>query len=153
MRGNLRAITEERVAADYLKLIYASQNSLRCFFTMLANTANLPMVFFCAKGRDRTGIVAAMLLTLMRCHRDDILDNYENAVGVDVFIPSLESEAFARAGLCPSAYKLAYMASRRSMAIFLESVACEHVSIDHFMYSFLGLSPLTVEAIKSNLRD
>ena len=44
-------------------------------FTKLA-TARLPAIFHCFLGKDRTGILAAMLLTLAGVEREDIVRDY-----------------------------------------------------------------------------
>ncbi len=43
----------------------------------LASEADLPAVFHCAAGKDRTGLVAAVLLAVLGVDLDDILDDYE----------------------------------------------------------------------------
>jgi protein-tyrosine phosphatase len=45
--------------------------------TGLSDPANLPAVFHCAAGKDRTGMVAAVLLSALGVSLDDILDDYE----------------------------------------------------------------------------
>jgi protein-tyrosine phosphatase len=45
--------------------------------TGLSEPTNLPAVFHCAAGKDRTGMVAAVLLSVLDVRLDDILDDYE----------------------------------------------------------------------------
>ena len=46
-------------------------------FTMMADTGGLPAVFHCHAGKDRTGIVAALLLEWLGVDRETVLDDYE----------------------------------------------------------------------------
>lgn len=48
---------------------------LQLFEQILAGTS-LPLVFHCAAGKDRTGFVAALLLSALDVPRDDIVEDY-----------------------------------------------------------------------------
>ena len=55
-------------------------NSARSFGDLLAGLTKpngLPAVFHCAAGKDRTGMTAAILLTVLGVSEDDVLDDYE----------------------------------------------------------------------------
>jgi protein-tyrosine phosphatase len=45
--------------------------------TQLADPGRLPAVFHCTAGKDRTGVAAALLLTVLGVDRATILDDYE----------------------------------------------------------------------------
>ena len=51
-------------------------DSYRKAFELIADSANLPMLFHCRAGRDRTGIMAALLLTLLGVDRETVLDEF-----------------------------------------------------------------------------
>ena len=38
---------------------------------------NGQVIFFCSAGKDRTGIVTAMIMHLCKCYEEDIISNYE----------------------------------------------------------------------------
>jgi protein-tyrosine phosphatase len=43
---------------------------------VIADKQHHPVVFFCASGKDRTGLLAALLLGLLGVHERDIIDDY-----------------------------------------------------------------------------
>ena len=46
-------------------------------FTAMSRPEGLPAVIHCAGGKDRTGMAAALLLSLLAVDRDTVLDDYE----------------------------------------------------------------------------
>ncbi len=54
----------------------------RDFFTVLAKNDSTPLLFHCSAGKDRTGILAAMLLELMGTPRDIITDDYLHSMRI-----------------------------------------------------------------------
>jgi protein-tyrosine phosphatase len=68
----------ERVLHElYLGLIDHAAVQIGDLYAELAKPDGLPAVFHCHAGKDRTGIVAALLLQLLGVDRDVILDDYE----------------------------------------------------------------------------
>jgi hypothetical protein len=56
--------------------IRENDRALRKAFETFANPAAYPILFHCSAGKDRTGIVAALLLELLGASRADVLDDY-----------------------------------------------------------------------------
>lgn len=48
----------------------------REFFALIADRANLPLLFHCTAGKDRTGFAAAMFLSAVGVAREDIFRDY-----------------------------------------------------------------------------
>ena len=47
------------------------------FLDLVADLDNLPLLFHCTAGKDRTGIAAALVLEVCGVHRKTVLDDYE----------------------------------------------------------------------------
>lgn len=60
----------------YLKMLRDSPNTFRQFFEVLADQSSLSVVFHCAGGRDRTGVSAALLLSVLGADDDAIAADY-----------------------------------------------------------------------------
>lgn len=52
-----------------------SENIIKVFETILSNSENA-VVFNCTAGKDRTGVIAALILDLLDVSREDIVENY-----------------------------------------------------------------------------
>jgi len=55
------------------------------------------LLFHCAAGKDRTGIIAALVLSIAGVGRETILDDYElTAAQIEPFLPDFEKRAIER---------------------------------------------------------
>ena len=61
----------------YLHILERSAPNFGRILTGLSDQDRLPAVFHCAAGKDRTGLVAAVLLSVLGVPVEDILDDYE----------------------------------------------------------------------------
>ncbi len=68
---------ETFLAGIYVRLLERAAVIFGRILTGLAHEARLPAVFHCAAGKDRTGMVAALLLSVLGVSEADILDDYE----------------------------------------------------------------------------
>jgi protein-tyrosine phosphatase len=71
-----RADGERWLFADYLGMLANGGAVIGRLFSLLAATSD-PVVVHCAGGKDRTGLVTALLLTLLEVDRESVLDDYE----------------------------------------------------------------------------
>jgi len=68
----------ERILHEiYVRLIDQAAEQIGRLYTHLVSEDGLPAVFHCHAGKDRTGIVAALLLEALEVERGTILDDYE----------------------------------------------------------------------------
>jgi protein-tyrosine phosphatase len=68
---------ESFLAGIYLHMLERSAVGFGRILTGLADGGRLPAVFHCAAGKDRTGMVAALLLSVLGVDESDVLDDYE----------------------------------------------------------------------------
>lgn len=62
-------------AADYIAVLDARESIVRIFET-LGDASRYPVYFHCTWGRDRTGIVAAVILLALRATPEAIMEDY-----------------------------------------------------------------------------
>jgi protein-tyrosine phosphatase len=67
---------EQRIYRDFVRLPSA-QRAYRSLFERLADPAELPTVFHCTAGKDRTGWAQAVFLTMLGVPRSTIVRDYE----------------------------------------------------------------------------
>lgn len=66
----------DAMLASYRQFPHSFASKLGQLFDSLLDGSGLPLVFHCAAGKDRTGFVAAMLLSALGVSRDQILQDY-----------------------------------------------------------------------------
>jgi len=64
------------MGARYLWYLEAGRDSVVQALGMIADEANLPLVFHCTAGKDRTGVLAALVLSLLGVEREVIVADY-----------------------------------------------------------------------------
>lgn len=60
----------------YQTIPFALQRHLNRFFTHLADDTTGPLIIHCSAGKDRTGVLAAIVLQALGVNRDDIYKDY-----------------------------------------------------------------------------
>lgn len=125
------------------------ENRLRGVFSyVLAD--DLPLLFHCAGGKDRTGLTAALVLHCLGVPREVILEDYQltnTAIDMEQF---MRSKAKAQMGLADNAHPMLKMPQdvRRAMisanaeylSASLNHIDSEYQSIDNFLYQRLGVT-------------
>ena len=66
----------EHVAAHYLELLLSSDESIAEALAVVTDPAAYPAVMHCSIGKDRTGILVALLLSMVGVADDDIVADY-----------------------------------------------------------------------------
>ncbi len=64
------------LANDYRRMINRNQAEFRMFLDEILLTSDLPLVFHCAAGKDRTGLAALFLMTALGVDFDQIFLDY-----------------------------------------------------------------------------
>ena len=112
---------ERLLAGLYSGQIDHSATTIGELFSALAEPDGLPAVFHCHAGKDRTGLVAALLLEALGVARDAILDDYE--LTARYRLRAQQDQTFERMmnlGLAPEAAAGVLTAPRWAMRSALE---------------------------------
>ncbi|MDX6286668.1 MAG: protein-tyrosine phosphatase [Frankiales bacterium] len=161
----LRAYKEQKelrttVAPDLadidLAVIYAgylehSPDSLVRAVTLISEESNLPAVVHCTVGKDRTGIVVAMLLDVLGVEHEVIVADYaETAHNMEALLERLKrSELFRRIKLDQLPPHV-LSAEPDTMRRFLAQLSAEHGGAERW-FTDHGVSAKTLEDLRSAL--
>ncbi len=120
--------------------------------TVLSGDA--PVLFHCAAGKDRTGVLAALLLGLLGARRDVMMADYM----LSATLLSEESRLHGVAGAAPKAgalrksnaeaLKKVAAADPRYLSAALASVRKSHGAFEDFALKAAGLKPRDIEAFR-----
>ena len=108
-----------------------------------------PAVFFCAAGKDRTGVFAALVLALLGVQDDDVVADYAlTDLVARAIIERADRELYEHmwASLPPEARG----APARVMQSMLAAIARKHGSVESYVAS-LGVGPDVVEGLRARL--
>ncbi|GAC1586340.1 MAG: tyrosine-protein phosphatase [Acidimicrobiales bacterium] len=121
--------------------------------THLSDPERLPAVFHCTAGKDRTGVAAALLLSLVGVDRETVLDDYElttryrSGRRIEAMRPQLEA-----AGVDVEAVRPFLSAPRPALAAALAAVDDQHGSVEAFLIG-AGLAPTAIDRLRASLID
>jgi len=120
---------------------------------LIAAPANLPLVFHCTGGKDRTGICATLLLlTLGVCEADVFLDHdHSNACNAERLQPIYAR--FADLGIGPEQAAPYLQAPREPLAAMLAHLRTSYGTVDNYLLSKAGLDEATLAALRANLLE
>jgi protein-tyrosine phosphatase len=117
----------------------------------LAQPGALPAVFHCAAGKDRTGLVAALVLESLGVPRSVVLADYELTVdGIERMRSwALRFDAELAAGLAdvPSAFMAALPSA---LGELLDTLAAEHGTVQDYVRS-IGVSQAALDSLATQL--
>lgn len=136
----------------YREIAVEGAAGLRAAVEALAAPGGLPAVFHCAAGKDRTGVLAALVLRLLGVSAKDVADDYalsETATArwqASVTAGGEDDTRSHWAHVPPSMLT----ANRDTMLAFLRAIDVEHGTSTRFA-ARLGLSPDTLDRLRAAL--
>ncbi|HTZ07552.1 MAG TPA: tyrosine-protein phosphatase [Acidimicrobiales bacterium] len=119
------------VTSRYHELFTEGSRSLAQAVRILAEPGALPAVFHCSAGKDRTGILAALVLAFLGVPRAAIVDDY--ALSAEAMVALLErlKREYAESADEVERYRPAVVnAAPQTMDAFLDALEDEHGSFD-----------------------
>lgn len=152
--------SSEQLAAEdfailhYLETAQRGAAALRRVLTVLTEPGSLPAAFYCAAGKDRTGVVAGLVLALLGVPAEVVGEDYalskiatkrwEASVAAGARDDTQTAWAFVPAAML--------VAEARTMLGFLAQIEELHGSVEEFA-SAIGVADATVERLRDALLE
>jgi protein-tyrosine phosphatase len=139
-------------ALHYLETAQHGQAAFRTVVKIMADPARLPTVFHCAAGKDRTGIIAALVLTLLGVPTRHVAGDYALS---DIATRRWEA-SIAASSHDDTQTAWAYVppamlaADPRTMTTFLEHIQQAHATADS-LAAAMGITNPTLQQLRRNL--
>jgi protein-tyrosine phosphatase len=143
---------EEMLRDTYVGALTHSATEIGAVMRGLADPALTPAVFHCHGGKDRTGLVAAVLLLALGVDRDTVLDDYE-ATSLYRF-PEDQHDSLANmlaAGISPEAAAGVLGTPRWAMAEAVDVLLASPDGVEGFLTGPAGIEPGELAALREHL--
>ena len=152
--GEIAGVDEAFMTDIYLSLLSRFAAEIGAVVTLAADPDRHALVFHCAAGKDRTGLVAALLLAALGVSEGDILDDYEltNRYRSAWRIAQLRPDLAAR-GVDIDVMTAYFSAPRETMADALGALAGDHGSLEGYLTGPAGVSDATLGALREHLLE
>lgn len=141
VEGMLPPNSLEDVPVSYMEIAHA--DCMGAVFKTIAN-AEKGVLFHCTAGKDRTGVVSAILLALVGVSDEDII--YDYAISRE--FNKLRLEAFLKEH--PEVDREIVLANEKSMHSFLEMLKEKHSTIERYLLD-IGVTSEEISGLKNKL--
>lgn len=139
------------LADNYVEMLQGGSRSVARAFELMADADNMPLVFHCAAGKDRTGILAALLLSVLGVPDEEIAQDYAlSAPAVERMVTDLLSAASSGSHDVPVIPEWLLSAPPAAMLQTMESVRSRYGSAEGYLAA-IGVSGGTIEDLRSSL--
>jgi protein-tyrosine phosphatase len=149
--GKVEALFE----ASYREFVSlpSAKREFRNFFLILGNRSELPVLFHCTTGKDRTGWAAAALLTLLGLPTEKVYEDYLRSN--DYIIPAYQKviDGFFKAGGDPSIAQAVLGVKRGYLDAAFDEVQKKYGSIENYFSEGLGIDAAQQKAIRAIYLD
>jgi protein-tyrosine phosphatase len=138
-------------ASVYVSMMESGRTAYRTLFETIATTDGA-VLFHCAAGKDRTGVAAALLLSLAGVDDDTIVEDY--ALSETLLRPLLGEwlPRMAERGISEDRARALMAASPGDMVATLAHIRARFGSSEGYMAE-IGVSPQDITAVRSRLLD
>lgn len=150
--GRLDAVPDDFLHHVYLDMYEQDAAVLGRVLTGLAESDGIPAVIHCTAGKDRTGLTAALLLSVLGVDDATVLDDYTlsrlyfSERRMARLLPRL-----AGLGMDADRYRAVFGAPRHAMAATLDSLRERYGSVQDYLVGRAGLAPMTIAALRDRL--
>jgi protein-tyrosine phosphatase len=152
--------TKSRAAMTgfYRQLPQEHAASFRQMFAFLAE-GKVPLAFNCSAGKDRTGMAAALVLSLLGVPRETVVADYALSDDLVDYKAQIQKNAdsdspYAALAKLPWEVVEPLLASDPAyITSALAAIEAKHGSVDAFIETELGVTPAMKKAIIANLTD
>lgn len=152
LAGAAQARGDDPLLNFYRSALDERHEPLREIMAMIARAEDGAVMFHCTAGKDRTGIVAALLLGLAEVSADDIVADYALTEGLIAEMVAGFLETARQDGRDVDAYARLLKAPAPTMRATLGHLEARYGSVPRYL-THIGLAPGDISALGDRLHD
>ncbi|MEU7819762.1 tyrosine-protein phosphatase [Catellatospora sp. NPDC049133] len=137
------------LAGKYAEVAQDGVVELRQALDVIAEAEDAPVVFHCASGKDRTGVLAALVLTLLDVPDEVIAEDFALT---ELATPGLVADITAQMGV-PPVWPGYGRAPAEVMTLFLAWAREHHGSLRGYAEQRLGIDDAYITRLRANLLE
>lgn len=132
----------------YISLIDEASGEIAQVFRILAEHEDCGTVFHCHAGKDRTGVIAAMILLLAGVSKEDIISNYAVSYELLKELIEIDLEKIKSMGIKIMEHTL--LSEPENMEMFLSHLEEKYLSVENYLLK-IGLTQSEINKVKNIL--
>ena len=152
-RGTLRSFRAEDLARYYASTVRARARTFGTILEELAAPGALPALVHCTAGKDRTGILVALLLEVLGTPREMVVSDYALT---GIFRPNrvaAYADVLAQSGIEPAAVSALFDTPPATMRSLLEGLDAEFGSVRAFVHDHAGVDVAAMDRLGEELLE
>jgi protein-tyrosine phosphatase len=141
----------DNLVDDYLLQLEANADAIVGALRLIADPDNRPVVVHCTAGKDRTGIVVAMLLSILGVEREVIVEDYHlTSRNTATILERVRSAPVFQENGLATAPEWIFASEPETMRTFLEHMADRYGSAEQWALDH-GLAAVEIEQLRATL--
>ncbi len=143
----------QTMGESYLNMAEENAEAFGAILRLFADPKNLPVIFHCSAGKDRTGIITAYLFALLRVPDETIIADYSlSNLGFDHYYQEfIASGRIDRTGLPPDEFRALFMVDPAWIKNLLSYLSANYGSMQNYLIQKAGLDQTTIDRIRENI--
>lgn len=135
----------------YLQMLEEGAGGIAAAFMVLASRARLPAAFHCSAGKDRTGVLAALVLSALGVPDETVAADYHlSAAAVERLVAWLRVSERATSEEMPRQPKPLLTCPPEAMLRFLDALRARFGSVDGYLAD-IGVAPEVLVELRRSL--
>jgi protein-tyrosine phosphatase len=141
------------LVARYLEMLDEGRAAIGAVFELLATSSRRPLAFHCSAGKDRTGVVAALLLSALGVGDDAIASDYAaSAAAMEKLVAWVRERRPEAADAMNAQPKAILSCPEEAMHGFLSALRTRYGSVEGYLAG-VGVSEATMASVHTALVD
>jgi protein-tyrosine phosphatase len=149
--GERSAFTASDMAGYYTLTLRRRADEFGSALRMLADTARLPVLVHCAAGKDRTGLLVALLLEVLGVRREHVVADYALTGVLRPGRVQAYAHLFEGVDVDLAEVALLFDSPAEAMAAALAGLDAEFGSVAGFLVDRCGVARSGIEALRATL--
>lgn len=139
--GDLASVPDDFLVRVYRLMAEGDARTFGSLLTGLADPDGLPALVHCTAGKDRTGLSAALLLSVLGVDESTVLDDYE--LGAAYYAEDRLARLrprLAKAGIDVERFRAVFGTPRAAMAATLATLRERHGTVEEYLLAEAGVT-------------
>jgi protein-tyrosine phosphatase len=151
--GTLRSFSPADLARYYASTVRLRARTFGRILEELAAPGRLPALVHCTAGKDRTGILVALLLETLGTPRETVVADYALTGILRPNRVAAYSDVLAASGIEPAAVSALFDTPPETMRSLLEGIDAEFGSVRAFLHGRAGLGSGAMDRLGEELLE
>jgi protein-tyrosine phosphatase len=154
--GDSAALPDDILSVNNQLVIDEAQSQYAELFKLLSDADNLPLLFNCTHGKDRTGIAAVLILLAIGVSEDDaradyLLSNVYREAENNAQLHALREAVKDKPNIDIRKIEAAFTLQSHHFDVILETIRQRYGSLEDYLRVTLGISEQQLTTVRENL--